>query len=65
MTRAEKSAAKKLDAEIERLYRQNCAGIQISVWDIDKVFQVARQAHAQGKDVKTTIIEFVESIRKN
>jgi len=68
MTRAEKAAAKKVNARINRIYVERCANIQISIWDIPKVFAVGRQAIAAGDDDKgvgDNIASFVESIRKN
>jgi hypothetical protein len=64
-TRAEKIAAKKLDNEIEALYTKNCSNIQISIWDISKVYAEARKARAEGRDMEQAIIGFVQSIRKN
>lgn len=65
MNRKEKMAAKKLDAEIDLIYKQNCQNIQISIFDIPKIFDVAKKAHAEGKDMKEAIVSFVNSIRKN
>lgn len=65
MTRSEKIAAKKLDQEIELLYRQSCANIQISILDIPKIFAEARKARAEGRDMQNAIITFVQQIRKN
>jgi ferritin-like metal-binding protein YciE len=65
MTRAEKIAAKKLDAEINKLYHQHCSNIQIDIMDISKVFEVAKKARAEGRDMASAIISFVQTIRKN
>ena len=65
MNRTEKAQAKKLDREIEQVYSVNCSGVQIDILDISKVFAVARKARAEGKDIKTAIVEFVQTIRKN
>lgn len=65
MTRSEKLAAKKLDIEIENIYIQNCVGIEIDMMDIAKIFEVARKAHIENRCMKTAIVEFVQSIRKN
>lgn len=64
-TRAEKIAAKKLDREIEILYRQNCSGIQIHMMDISKVFDAAKLAHKEGREMKQAIIAIVEELRQN
>ena len=58
-------ADKLLDREIDKLYRENCANIQINIMDIGKVFAHAKAARAQGQDMKQAIIDFVQTIRKN
>ncbi len=58
-------ADKQLDAEITRLYTQNCSGIQIDMMDIPKVFAEAKKARAEGRDMKDAIVSFVQKIRKN
>lgn len=58
-------ADKALDREINKLYRENCSGIQIDIFDIPKVFAEARKARAEGRDMKDAIVSFVNSIRKN
>lgn len=65
MTRAEKIASKKLDAEIERIYRENCNNIQIPIMEIPKLYAEARKAHTEGRDMKDTIVAYVEKIRRN
>lgn len=65
MTRKEKQLEKALDAEISRVYAQNCSGIQIDIFDIGKVFAVAKKAHSEGRDMRAAIVNFVETIRKN
>lgn len=65
MTRAEKIAAKKLDTEISKLYHESCNGIQINMMDIPKVFEAAKKARTEGRDMKEAIVSFVQSIRKN
>jgi hypothetical protein len=64
-TKAEKAAAKKLDREIERIYYESCAGVQVSILDIPRVFDAGRKAAAEGRDVKEAIVSFVASVRKN
>ena len=58
-------AEKALDREIDKLYRENCSGIQIDIFDIPKVFAEARKAMAEGRDMKEAIVSFVNTIRKN
>lgn len=65
MTPKEKKALKALDREIGALYTQNCSGIQIDIFDIAKVYAVAYAARAEGRDLKTDIVDFVQTIRKN
>lgn len=65
MTRAEKIAAKKLDQEIDTIYKAHCAGIEIDIFDIEKVFAEGRKARAEGRDMKEAIVAFVQTIRKN
>jgi hypothetical protein len=56
---------KKLDAEINRIYMQNCSNIPIDIMDISKVFEVGKKAYEEGKDMKEAIVSFVNSIRKD
>lgn len=56
---------KALDREIDLLYKQNCANIQVSIMDIPRIFAEAKKARAEGRDMKDAIISFVNSIRKN
>lgn len=58
-------ADKALDKEIEKVYRENCSGIAIDIFDISKVFAEGRKAKAEGRDMKDAIVSFVNSIRKN
>jgi hypothetical protein len=63
-----KSIQKKVEARIERAYRATCTGIEISVFDISKVFAVGQSAVAEGVDdavLGERIKTFVETIRKN
>lgn len=52
-----------IDKMVDKVYRENCSGIQINMMDIPKVFAAGREALAEGRDLKTAIIEFVETIR--
>lgn len=60
-----KIAAKRLDQEIERIFRSHCSGIQISIWDLGKVFASGRKAHAEGTDMIQAIVSTVHSLRKD
>jgi hypothetical protein len=63
-----KSIKKKVEARIERVYRAHCAGIEISVFDISKVFAVGQSAVAEGVDdavLGERIKAFVETIRRD
>jgi hypothetical protein len=58
------------DKRIERLYYANCAGIQIDIMDIGKVFAEGRKwisANPGIGDVglAAALIAFVHTIRKN
>jgi len=58
-------ADKALDHEINLLYKQNCANIQINIMDIPRIFAEAKKARAEGRDMRDAIVSFVNSIRKN
>ena len=58
-------ADKALDREIDKLYRENCANIQINIMDIPRIFAEAKKARTEGRDMKDAIVSFVNSIRKN
>jgi hypothetical protein len=65
MTPDGRRQALRIDKQIERAYYRRCSGIQIDVFDIGKVFAVGRQAVAEGADMETAIVAFVETVRKN
>ena len=65
MQKRKTKAEKALDNEIDALYREHCCNIQISIMDIPRVFEEARKARAEGRDMKEAIVSFVNSIRKN
>jgi len=48
---------------IDRVYNENCCNIQINMMDIGKIFAEGHKALAEGRDLKTAIVEFVEKIR--
>jgi molecular chaperone GrpE (heat shock protein) len=58
-------AEKKLDREISAIYKEHCQGAIIGLMDITKVFDAAKKAHEEGKDMKDTILETVKVLRKN
>jgi hypothetical protein len=64
MTKQSK-ADKALDREIDKLYRENCSGIQVSIMDIPRIFAEAKKARAEGRDMNDAIVSFVNTIRKN
>ena len=53
-----------IDRQIEQLYYRHCAGIQINVMDIGKVFAAGRAAHAAGQDIAAAIIATVAGLAK-
>ena len=63
MTRVEKIAHNKAEKLITKVYTENCSNVSINVMDIGKIFKVGHAALAEGKDLKTAIVEFVETIR--
>lgn len=65
MAKRQTKAERALDAEINRLYCENCSGIQVSILDIPSIFDEARKAKAEGRDMKEAIVSFVQKIRKN
>jgi hypothetical protein len=65
MTRTEKIAFNKAKKLINKTYTENCCGIQIDIMDISKVFAAGHAALKEGRDLKTAIVAFVETIRKN
>lgn len=65
MSKRKTKAEKALDNEIEALYGECCSNIQISIMDIPRIFAHAKQARAEGRDMKEAIVSFVNSIRKN
>lgn len=60
-----KIAAKKLDQEIERIFRSHCAGIAINIMDLGKVYAAGRKAHAEGSDMIQAVVSVVHSLRKD
>jgi hypothetical protein len=67
--RAPKKYKRLCDNRIERAYQSSCAGVQINIMDIDKVFQHGqRQIDMHGLDdaeLAKSIREYVETIRQN
>ena len=60
-----KIAAKRLDQEIERIFRSHCAGISINIMDLGKVYAAGRKAHAEGSDMIAAVVTMVDSLRKD
>lgn len=56
---------KALDREIDIIYRTNCEGILIDIMSIPSIFEEGRRARAEGRDLKSAVLNFVEKIRKN
>lgn len=68
MAKRKPNEAKIRERMIEKAYYESCAGIQINIMDISKVFAVGNKALSDGADydtLKTKIREFVETIRQN
>lgn len=61
-------ADKAIDDQINKAYLMSCEGVQVSMMDIPKVFDVGRKSIAEGKSftqLKEDIRAFVDTIRKN
>lgn len=58
-------AEKALDNEIDAIYREHCANIQIDIMAIPSIFAEAKKARAEGRDMKDAIVNYVNSIRRN
>jgi hypothetical protein len=63
LTRAQKIAKNKADKLIEKTYLENCCNVTVNVMDIGKIFAEGHKALAEGRDLKTALVEFVEKIR--
>ena len=67
---ANKHASKLADQMIDQIYRNNCAGVQVNIMDIDKVFKAGRAAISAnpkitGHELTKVVVDFVQTIRKN
>lgn len=60
-----KKEIKAMDKEIDRLFKENCANVQINMFDISKVFKAGEAAYIAGGDVKQAIIDMVQEVRRN
>jgi hypothetical protein len=60
-----KTQRKKLDAQIDAIYKKNFSNVQIDMFDIPKVFQAGYKAFEDGKDIEQAVIDFVKTIAKN
>jgi hypothetical protein len=63
MTRAEKIAHNKAEKQIDEVYSKYCCNVPIPMLEIPNVFKVGHKALSEGNDLRTAIIEFVETIR--
>lgn len=55
--------AKAVDRLIDEIYREHCAGLQIDVMRIGKLFDMARKLLAQGyprQEIGARMVEFVK-----
>lgn len=58
-------AEQALDKQIERIFYTRCAGVQLNVLDIGKVFAAGRAAAATGADLEAAVIAAVAALRVN
>lgn len=63
-----KKQLQQADKKIDVIYRENCSGIEIDVFDIGKIFTVGRGSIEAGDEdavLTQKIVDFVQKIRKN
>lgn len=63
---AKRMTTKKLDAMIDRIYRENCSGIVIPMLSIPKIFKAGRDAwnNTESEEaVKNAVLMTVETVR--
>jgi len=58
-------AEKRLDDEIDRIYRAHCNGVQVNVLDLGKIFAAGHLAAREGRDMTAAILECVARVRLN
>src|SRR5688572_3545038 len=63
--RSKRQLAGDIDRLIEAIYYRTCAGVQIDIMDIGKVFAAGRSAALTGGDVQAAILAVVALVRKN
>ena len=63
MAATKKLTVKQERSLIEKTYYANCTNIPINIMDISKVFAEGHKALAEGRDLKTAIVAFVDTIR--
>ena len=56
LTRAQKIARNRLDAQIEEIARRRCSGLAINVMDISKVFKAGYEAAHAGEPVEEAVV---------
>jgi hypothetical protein len=63
-----KKQQKAQDARINRLYCQNCSGLEINVLDISKVFREGHRLIAEGADdaaLAAGLLAFTQQLARN
>ena len=48
---------KQLDQRVEAIVRRRCSGMAINIMDIGQVFDAARTAHREGRDVEAAVVD--------
>lgn len=68
MPKSNRSMTKLREGVIDRIYRKNCSGIKINILDISSIFRKGMDALEAGQteeELTKTLVDYVQSIRKN
>lgn len=60
-----KLKGKKLDAEINRLYKIHGDRVQVNIMDLGKIFNAGKQAYETGGDMEQAIKDAIAQYRQN
>lgn len=56
MTKVTKRQANIIDKEIEAIFREHCAGVQIPILRLSEIFAAGHQAAIDGRDLVQAVI---------